>query len=89
MSTGKNFHIDMCHGPLLGKIIRFAIPLMMANVSALMFNAADLIVLGQYASSSAMAAVGAAPAFTTLMLNLFWGSPTKMDVVLKRMLRRL
>ena len=84
MSTGKKFHIDMCHGPLLGKIIRFAIPLMMANVSALMFNAADLIVLGQYASSSAMAAVGAAPAFTTLMLNLFWGISAGVNVLTAR-----
>lgn len=74
----------MCHGPLLGKIIRFAVPLMMANVSALMFNAADLIVLGQYASSESMAAVGAAPAFTTLMLNLFWGISAGVNVLTAR-----
>lgn len=74
----------MCHGPLLGKIIRFAIPLMMANVSALMFHAADLIVLGQYAKSSSMAAVGAAPAFTNLMLNLFWGISAGVNVLTAR-----
>ncbi len=74
----------MCHGPLLGKIIRFAVPLMMANVAALMFNAADLIVLGQYASSESMAAVGAAPAFTTLMLNLFWGISAGVNVLTAR-----
>lgn len=84
MGVEKKFQIDMCHGPLLGKIIRFAVPLMMANVSALMFNAADLIVLGQYASSSAMAAVGAAPAFTTLMLNLFWGISAGVNVLTAR-----
>lgn len=84
MSAGKKNQMDMCHGPLLGKIIRFAIPLMMANVSALMFHAADLIVLGQYASSSAMAAVGAAPAFTTLMLNLFWGISAGVNVLTAR-----
>ncbi|MBR2723034.1 MAG: MATE family efflux transporter [Lentisphaeria bacterium] len=84
MSVGKKYQIDMCHGPLLGKIIRFAVPLMMANVSALMFNAADLIVLGQYASSESMAAVGAAPAFTTLMLNLFWGISAGVNVLTAR-----
>ena len=84
MSAGKKYQIDMCHGPLLGKIIRFAVPLMMANVAALMFNAADLIVLGQYASSESMAAVGAAPAFTTLMLNLFWGISAGVNVLTAR-----
>ncbi|MBO5722526.1 MAG: MATE family efflux transporter, partial [Lentisphaeria bacterium] len=73
MSASVKYQVDMCHGPLCGKIVRFAIPLMMANALSLMFHAADLIVLGRHASGEAMAAVGAAPAFTTLLLNLFWG----------------
>ena len=67
MASGKKYQVDMTHGPLLGKIIRFAIPLMMANAMSLMFNAADLIVVGRFASSEAMAAVGAAPGFNNLL----------------------
>ena len=74
----------MCHGPLSGKIIRFAIPLMMANLLTLMFHAADLIVLGQFADSKSMAAVGAAPAFTNLLLNLFWGVSAGINVLVAR-----
>ena len=84
MTAVKKYQVDMCHGPLLGKIIRFSIPLMMANMLALMFHAADLIVLGHCASSQAMAAVGAAPAFTTLMLNLFWGIAAGINVLVAR-----
>lgn len=76
--------MDMCHGPLLSQIIQFSIPLMLANAMALMFNAADLIVLGHFASGEAMAAVGAAPGFTTLMLNLFWGIGTGANVLVAR-----
>ena len=74
----------MCHGPLLRKIIIFAVPLMLANIATMMFTAADLIVLGHFANSSAMAAVGAAPAFTTLLLNLFWGISAGVNVLVAR-----
>ena len=74
----------MCHGPLLGKIVQFAIPLMMANLLTLMFHAADLIVLGQFADSKSMAAAGAAPSFTNLMLNLFWGVSAGINVLVSR-----
>lgn len=84
MASGKKYQVDMTHGPLLGKIIRFAIPLMMANAMSLMFNAADLIVVGRFASSEAMAAVGAAPGFNNLMLNLFWGIGSAVNVLAAR-----
>ena len=84
MFKAEKYQVDMCHGPLLGKFIRFALPLMFANVSALLFHAADLIVVGHFASSKAMAAVGAAPAFTTLMLNIFWGIASGVNVLVAR-----
>ena len=59
MSFGKKFQIDMCHGPLFKKIILFALPLTIANVLQLLFQATDLIVLGQFADKGSMAAVGA------------------------------
>ena len=65
--TGK-YQIYMCHGPLLGKIIKFSVPLMLTNALSLMFHAADRSVGGRFAPGDAMAAVGAAPAFTILML---------------------
>lgn len=80
----RKYQVDMTHGPLLGKIIRFAFPLMMANAMSLMFNAADLIVVGRFASSDAMAAVGAAPGFNNLMLNLFWGVASAVNVLAAR-----
>ena len=84
MKNSGKYQIDMCHGPLLKKIIIFAVPLMIANIASLMFTAADLIVLGHFSSSSAMAAVGAAPAFTTLLLNLFWGVSSGVNVLVAR-----
>ena len=42
----QSYEIDMCHGPLFGKIIRFSIPLMLSGILQLLFNAADIIVVG-------------------------------------------
>lgn len=84
MASVKKYQVDMTEGPLLGKIIRFAMPLMLANAMNLMFNAADLIVVGRFADSSAMAAVGAAPGFNNLMLNLFWGVASAVNVLVSR-----
>ena len=52
MKKSGKYQIDMCHGPLLKKIIIFAVPLMLANISSLMFTAADLVVLGQFSSGT-------------------------------------
>ena len=65
--------MDMCSGPLVGNLLRFSIPLMASSILQLLFNAADIIVLGQFASSSAMAAVGATSSLNSLMINLFLG----------------
>ena len=47
----KSYEIDMCNGPLLGKILRFSIPLMLSGVLQLLFNAADIIVVGRFTGS--------------------------------------
>ena len=44
----KSYEIDMCHGPLLGKILLFSIPLMLSSILQLLFNAADIIVVGRF-----------------------------------------
>lgn len=84
MSSDKKYVMDMCHGPLFGKILRYSIPLIFSNITALFFHAADLVVLGQFASSDAMAAVGASGGFIFLMMNLFWGLGTGINVLAAR-----
>ena len=73
MSTEKKYAMDMCHGPLFSKILRYSLPLILSNLAALLFHATDLVVLGQFTTSDDMAAVGATSGFILLMLNLFWG----------------
>lgn len=53
-SQSKKYEIDMCNGPLLGKIMVFYIPLMLSGVLQLLFNAADIIVVGRFAGSEAL-----------------------------------
>ena len=84
MGVVRKNQMDMCHGSLLKKIIIFTIPLMMANIASMMFTAADLVVLGHFADSDSMAAVGSAPAFTTLLMNLFWGVSAGVNVLVAR-----
>ena len=68
MRRKVNYEIDMTNGPLLGKIIRFSISLMITNMLQLLYNAADLIVVGQFSESSS-AAVGAIGATGSLMYH--------------------
>ena len=74
----------MCSGPLAGSLLRFSLPLMASGILQLLFNAADIIVLGQFASSSAMAAVGATSSLNSLMVNLFLGLSIGCSVVMAR-----
>ena len=65
--------MNMCEGGLFGKIILFALPLCGTFLLQLMFNAADLIVVGRFASHQALAAVGSTGSVLMLMLNLLFG----------------
>ena len=65
--------IDMTQGPLLPKILLFALPLMASSTLQLLFNAADMIVVGRYAGPEALAAVGANGSLITLFVNVFIG----------------
>ena len=64
---------NMLSGPLLPGIIRYSIPLMLIGILQLLFNAADLVVVGRYCGSISVAAVGATGAITQLIVNLFIG----------------
>ncbi|WP_303834598.1 MATE family efflux transporter [Ruminococcus flavefaciens] len=64
---------DMCEGPLVSKIILYTIPIILTGVLQLLFNAADLVVVGRCCGSNSVGAVGATGALINLMVNLFIG----------------
>ena len=82
--TKKSYSIDMTHGPLLGKMLRFALPLMLSSILQLLFNAADVIVVGRFAGNTALAAVGSTGALINLLVNLFIGLSIGSNVVVAR-----
>ncbi len=69
----KRLSQSMIEGPLLGGMIRYTIPVILTGILQLLFNAADLVVVGQFCGSNAVGAVGATGAITALMINLFVG----------------
>lgn len=74
----------MCNGPLLGKILRFSIPLMFSGILQLLFNAADIVVVGQFTGSDALAAVGSTGALNNLIINIFMGLSIGSSVLVAR-----
>ena len=71
----------MTEGPVLGKIILFTLPVMASGVLQLLFNAADVAVVGQFAGDAALAAVGSCGALINLIINLFIGLSVGAGVV--------
>ena len=69
----KKYEIDMCSGSILKKMLLFTIPLMCSSILQLLFNAADIIVVGQYAGDNSLAAVGSTTSLINLLTNLFLG----------------
>lgn len=69
----KSFEIDMVRGPVLKKMLLFSLPLMCSSILQLLFNAADIIVVGRFAGDNSLAAVGSNTSLITLMTNLFIG----------------
>ncbi len=67
------YQIDMTRGPLAGKIILFALPLLFSYILQLLFNAADLIVIGQFSTAEALAAIGCTANLNALVINIFIG----------------
>ncbi len=76
-----NKKLDMIHGPLLGKLIFFTIPIIASGVLQLLFNAADVIVVGRFAGEESLAAVGSTGSLINLMTNLFIGVSVGANVV--------
>ncbi len=74
----------MLTGPLLKKLLLFSMPLMASSVLQLLFNAADVVVLGRYASYASLAAVGGTTAIVNLVVNLLIGMAVGVNVVIAR-----
>lgn len=69
----KQLQKSMLQGPLFSSIISYTVPIILTSLLQLLFNAADLVVVGQYCGSISVAAVGATGALTNLVVNLFIG----------------
>ena len=80
----QGYQIDMVNGPLAGKILLFALPLMLSSLLQLLFNAADVVVVGRFAGKEALAAVGSNGSLINLFINLFIGLSVGTNVVIAR-----
>ena len=76
--------IDMTEGKLLPKILAFALPLMATGVLQLLFNAADMIVVGRFVGDTALAAVGSTSNVVNLLVNLFMGLSIGAGIVMAK-----
>ena len=75
---------DLTSGPMLQKIILFSLPLAASSFLQLLFNAADVVVVGRFVGSAALAAVGSNGALINLLVNLFVGLSLGANVVAAR-----
>jgi len=80
----SKYEMDMCSGPLTRKIIIFTIPLMLSGILQLLFNAADIVVVGRYAGPLPLAAVGSTSSLTNLIVNVFMGLSVGTSVLVAR-----
>ena len=80
----KKYEIDMCNGPILKKMLIFALPLMLSSILQLLFNAADIVVVGRFAGDESLAAVGSTSSLINLLTNLFIGLSIGSNVLVAR-----
>jgi len=80
----KSYEMDMCSGPIFKKVLSFSVPLMLSGVLQLLFNAADVIVVGRFAGSQSLAAVGSTTALINLLINIFIGLSIGVNVLVAR-----
>jgi len=79
-------NLDMLHGSIFKGVMRFAIPIILTNLLQILFNTADMIVVGQYCGSLSVAAVSATSTLTGLFLNFFIGFSVGTGVCVARAL---
>lgn len=79
-----SYHMDMTEGPLTTKIIKFTIPVMLTGILQLLFNTADVIVVGRFTGKTALAAVGSTGSLINLLVSLFMGLSIGTNVLVAR-----
>ena len=80
----KSYEMNMCEGAVLPKMLKFAVPLMLSSILQLLFNAADVVVVGKFAGDNALAAVGCTGSLINLLCNLFMGLSVGANVMVAR-----
>lgn len=83
-NRGKSYEIDMCSGPILPKLLQFTVPLMCSSILQLLFNAADIVVVGRWAGDNSLAAVGSNASMIGLLTNLFIGLSVGANILAAR-----
>ncbi|MCI7766689.1 MAG: MATE family efflux transporter [Oscillospiraceae bacterium] len=84
MENAKKYEMDMCSGSILKKMLAFTLPLMFSSILQLLFNAADIVVVGRFAGDNSLAAVGSNTALINLLTNLFVGLSVGANVAAAR-----
>ena len=84
MAAKGRYEIDMCSGSILPKMLRFALPLMLSGILQLLFNAADVVVVGRFAGDNSLAAVGSTTALVNLLVNFFIGLSVGANITAAR-----
>ena len=77
----RSYELDMTHGKLIPKVAAFALPLMATSMLQLLYNAADVIVVGRFTGPEALAAVGSTGALINLIVNVFLGLSVGTNVI--------
>lgn len=80
----KTYAVDMINGPLFTRLLVYALPLVLSGVLQLLFNAADIVVVGKFTGSHALAAVGSTSSLINLLVNLFIGISIGANVLVAR-----
>ena len=80
----RSYEMNLCEGPLFKQIILFSVPLMLSGILQLLFNAADIVIVGRFSGSHALAAVGSTSSLINVLVNLFMGLSIGANVLIAR-----
>ena len=84
MADPRSKELNMLDGPILPRILQFTLPLAATGMLQLLFNAADVIVVGKFSGSIALAAVGATSTLVNLIVNTFIGISVGVNILVAR-----
>lgn len=82
--SSKSYTMNLCEGSILNKLLLFSLPLIASSILQLFFNAADVVVVGQFAGDNSLAAVGSTGSMINLLTNVFMGLSVGANVLVAR-----